>query len=599
MDERMVKEWLSYPYDAEAISRKKKRIKRLLLERDVKWIDKKIAVLTGSTANEIVDEMELFLLSEGIRPQFYLSEYDKYYEDAVFGNPELDAFAPDIVFVHTTSRNIKSWPSAGMSAEEIDQLLQGEFGRFVQVWEGISNRFKCPVIQNNFERPEYRLFGNKDVYDIHGKHNFVYRLNGLLYQYANEHENFFINDVDYASAAFGLDAWQDAQVWYLYKYAMSLKAIPEFAHSVTKIIKSIYGRNKKVLTLDLDNTMWGGIVGDDGVDGLHIGNELPEDEAYLAFQKYIKEQKQIGVVLTIDSKNDEENAIDGLNHPDGAVTPDDFVCIKANWNPKSINLEETATELNLGIDSFVFIDDNPAEREIIKGQLPTVSVPDVTTPEEYIRYIDKGGYFEVTNLTKEDLNKSEMYKANVQRAQSEKKFADYGEYLKSLEMTAVIKSFDDPHIQRIAQLTNKTNQFNLTTKRYSEADIVNIKEDDNYVKLYGRLLDKFGDNGLVSVVFGHKNGEELDIDLWLMSCRVLKRDFEYAMLDCLVADCQEQGLKRLRGHYYPTAKNKMVKEMFAEMGFDKVSEDEEGNTEWILELEGYQNQNKIIEDVER
>ena len=308
--------------------------------------------------------------------------------------------------------------------------------------------------------------------------------------------------------------------------------------------------------------------------------------------------------MTVDSKNDEENALAGLNRPDSVLKPDDFIVIKANWNPKDRNLEETARELNIGLDAMVFIDDNPAEREIVRARFggnggiagAGAAVPEMDAPERYINILDRSGFFEATAFSADDLGRNEMYRANVQRAKQEASFADYGEYLKSLEMRAEIKPFSSIYMSRIAQLTNKSNQFNLTTLRCSQADIERVAADGNCITLYGRLADKFGDNGVVSVVFGHcgEDGKAFHIDLWLMSCRVLKRDMEFAMMDSLVAECASRGIEEIIGYYYPTAKNKMVKDFYALHGFAKAGEDADGNTTWRRTVAGYERRNHVI-----
>ncbi len=586
---------LEYPFDARYLIKKKKSLKRQLLAEDTKYIDKKIAVLGGSTTHDIVAMLELFLLNFGIRGSFYESEYNQYFEDVMFDNPELRDFDPDLIYIFTTNKNITAYPSVGMTKDEVGAMLDAEMNRFKALWEKIENTYHCPVIQNNFDFPAYRLLGNSDCYNTAGCVRYINSLNERFADHACSHKDFFIEDIQYLSASYGLDAWADPLYWHMYKYALSMEAIPTLSYSVACIIKSVYGKNKKVLTLDLDNTLWGGIVGDDGPENLAIGQETSMGQAYSEFQGYIKSHKDIGVILTVDSKNDHENAIAGLNHPDATLKADDFVVIKANWDPKSKNLADTAAELNLLPESFVFVDDNPAEREIIKAQIPGAAVPEIGNVENYIRAIDHAGYFEVTNLSADDAKRNEMYRANAQRAALQATFADYGQYLDSLEMTGLIRPFEPVFLDRIAQLTNKSNQFNLTTKRYSRADIEEVADSDEYIDLYGKLIDKFGDNGVVSVVIGHKRGEVLDMDLWIMSCRVLKRDMEFAMMDSLAARAKEEGMKKITGYYYPTAKNNMVREFYDLMGFKKVSEDEQGNTVWEFDLTGtYENKNTHI-----
>lgn len=585
---------LIYPFDNAYILKKKKSIRRELLADGSSRIHKKIAVLGGSTTSDIVKIMELFLLNNGIEPEFYESEYAQYEQDAMFPGPELLAFHPDVVFIHTTNRNIQNVPDLTDSREMVDAKLDAELNRFRAIWENIDQVFHCPILQNNFEMPLYRLMGNRDCYDYRGFSNFISRLNTLFYEYAAAHDNFHINDLNYTAADYGLKEWANPYYWNMYKYAMCPDAIPSFAFSAANVIKSIFGRNKKALALDLDNTLWGGVVGDDGVEGIEIGQETGVSQSYYEFQTYLKKLKPLGILLTVCSKNDYENAIDGLNHPEGALKSDDFILIKANWENKDRNILQTAAELNIGADSIVFVDDNPAERAIVEAQIPGVIAPVMDSVENYIRTLDRGGYFETTSYSEDDAKRNEMYKENALRNASQAAFADYGEYLNSLEMEAVIENFIPMYLARITQLTNKSNQFNLTTRRYTQAEIEEIAGSDEYISLYGKLTDKFGDNGVVSVVIGHKNGNRLDIDLWLMSCRVLKRDMEQAMLDTLVQKAREAGLTTLRGYYYPTKKNRMVRDLYGTFGFTKIQENENGDSVWELAMDGYENQNKYI-----
>ena len=588
-------EILQYPFDTQLILRKKKGIRRQLLESGQTGMKKKIAILGGSTTAEIKDILELFLLDMGIEPSFYESEYNRYWQDVMFDEPALREFAPDLIYIHTTSRNISTYPAITDTQDAIDTKLEEIFKHFSQMWEKIESTYHCPVIQNNFEKPAFRLMGNRDIYDIHGRGNFIARLNMKFYEYAQDHQNFCINDIDYLSSCFGLEQWHDPWYWHMYKLAPAAPAVPELAFNLANIIKSIYGKNKKALVLDLDNTLWGGIVGEDGAEAIEIGQETPTAQLYSEFQSYVKAQKDFGTLLAIDSKNDMENALAGLNRPDSILRPDDFQVIKANWNSKDQNLKEIAKELNIGEDALVFVDDNPAERHIIRFQVPDAAVPEMGEPQSYLHILDRSGFFEMTALSEDDLHRNEMYRANAERNRQQAAFTDYNEYLRSLEMQAEIKPFSPLYMARIAQLTNKSNQFNLTTRRCTESELEQIAADPNCITIYGKLTDKFGDNGVVSVVFGHRESDIFHIDLWLMSCRVLKRGMEFAMMDELVKQCLETGTKTLRGYYYPTKKNAMVKDFYKEMGFVKVSEDESGAAVWKLDLStGYQQKNNII-----
>lgn len=610
---------LEYPFDSEYILKKSKKIKRELLESGTGFLPKKIAVLGGSTTHDIIRVLELFLLNQGIQPAFYESEYAQYWQDVMFDNPEFTEFEPDLIYIHTSNRNIMAYPTVADDEERIEALLEEQYGHFRVMWEKIADKYHCPVIQNNFEYPFYRILGNQEAVYRQGRISFLNRLNEKFYLYAREHEGFYIHDINYLSAAYGLDRWSDPFYWHMYKYAMCMQAIPEFAHNLANIVKAVFGRNKKSLVLDLDNTLWGGIVGDDGVENLEIGQETSMGQVYAEFQGYIKAQKDIGVMLNIDSKNEYDNAVAGLNHPDSILKPEDFILIKANWEPKSQNITQIAEEMNILPDSLVFVDDNPAEREIVAAQVPGVAVPEIGTPEQYIRVLDHAGFFEVTSLSEDDRKRNEMYRANIARQQQQQTFGDYREYLLSLEMKAAVKPFEPMYMARIAQLTNKSNQFNLTTRRYTQSDIEQFAVNGEYVTRYGKLEDKFGDNGVVSVVIGRKGSMDdvpayqrgefvtsvtgcdvLHLELWLMSCRVLKRDMEYAMMDSVVAYCAENGIGTIMGYYYPTAKNVMVKEFYAMMGFEKIAGTEEGSTVWRFDIpENYEKKNTVIRVNER
>lgn len=591
---------LEYPFQPELILKKKKSLKRKLLaqQEEGTFLVKKIAILGGQTTNDIRQSLELFLLNYGIKPLFYESEYNQYYEEGMFDNQKLLEFAPDMIYICTSIRNIYDFPMLSDNRQTVNNKLNDIYEKFQGLWEQLIHTYRCAVIQNNFEYPFYRLLGNKDASDYHGWVNFVTRLNCKFYDYAQEHDNFYICDINYLSASYGLDRWSEPYYWHMYKYAVAVPAIPYLSFQVANIIKSVYGKNKKALNLDLDYTLWGGIVGEDGADNIEIGQETPIAQTYSEFQQYLKQHKQLGILLTINSKNEEANALAALQRPDSILRPEDFVSIKANWQPKSINLEETAKELDLLPESFVFVDDNPAERAIIEGQIPGVMVPGMTTAENYIQIIDKSGFFEATTLSKDDLSRTEMYCENQKRKQQQAVFSNYEDYLKSLEMKAEIGHFIPVYMARIAQLTNKSNQFNLTTKRYSQKDIENLAKDPKHITLYGKLRDKFGDNGVVSIVIGRidgQNEEELHIELWLMSCRVLKRHMEFAMMDELVLRAKAAGIMKIVGYYYPTAKNEMVKDFYASQGFQKIREDERGNTVWEFEITGnYQKKQHVI-----
>ncbi|MEG1895544.1 MAG: HAD-IIIC family phosphatase, partial [Oscillospiraceae bacterium] len=563
---------LSYPFDNGFILQKKKSIKKDLLLKE-NLIEKRVAILSGSTIGEIQNILELFLLEYGIKPVFYQGGYSRFYENLVFDDGSLKEFKPDFVYIHTTIKNLENLPEPQDTNDEVTLKLNKEFSKFKACYDAALG-LGAIVIANNFEKPFYRMYGNKDAVMPQGAVNYISRLNLMLSDYALQTENLYINDIDYLSALVGLDNWFNLENWYLYKYALAVDRIPDLAFSLAKIIKSALGKNKKSVVLDLDNTLWGGIIGDDGVEGITIGNEAPAGMSYTEFQSYLKKLSQLGIMLNVCSKNELDIAKKGFTQrKEAPLSVDDFICFKANWEPKHINIKNIATEINIGEDSLVFIDDNPAEREIVMQSLPSVTVPNVSCPEDYIKAIDRAGFFEITGFTKDDAKRNEMYKQNVMRAKAENSFVDYTDYLLSLDMTGEIGKFSPAHSERITQLINKTNQFNFTTRRYTQGEIDEIILDkSHYISAYAKLVDKFGDNGITTCLIARVDSGIANIDLWVMSCRVFKRHLEYAMLDYLVSECKKSGVHSITASYIPSAKNVIIKDFYESVGFEVVSD---------------------------
>lgn len=578
-----MKELLKYPFDSSLVLRKKKSIKREL-ENQKFSSEIRIAILGGSTTEEIKNILELFLLDKGIRPSFYESEYNKWYEDAVFENDELEMFNPQFVYIHTTFVDLYNHYSSynfSNSVEVVSSLSK----KYETVWKNLIEKYNCSIIQNNFELPFSRVYGNLDFSNKSGLTNLVLKMNCFFSETAENNGKIFIQDINYISSNIGLEKWYDRDFYHLYKVAISYDSIPTLAYNLANMISSSLGKSKKCLVLDLDNTLWGGIIGDDDVEGIQIGHETAVGESFFEFQQYVKNLKNRGVILAVCSKNDLEIAKKGFLHPDSVLKYDDFVSFIANWEPKSENIKRIAREINIGLDSLVFIDDNPMERDLVREMIPEVTVPDVSEaqPFSYIKAIEDGKYFEQLSISDDDLKRNQAYEENKKRLDMEQEFKSYDDFLRNLEMDAEILPFKDVYLERITQLTNKSNQFNLTTKRYSLSEINQISTDSNYLTLYGRLKDKFGDNGLVSVVIGKIKGNELFIDLWLMSCRVLRRNFEFTMFYELISKCKKKGISRIHGFYYKTAKNKMVENFYKTLGFDNV-EQEENSSEWTFDL---------------
>lgn len=545
---------------------KKELIKEEILKKQTSFVPIKIAIMAGSTVEEIVDNLELFLLASGIKPTFYVTKFNDFFNESITISKQLKDFKPDIVFYHTNWRNLFSLPKPSLSRDSIEKSLLDNQTRFLNMWENISQTFNCTIIQNNFDYCYFRVLGNMDSYDYHGINNFIARMNIFLSEKAVTTRNLFINDLNYLQAKYGINDFSDPKYWFLYKYAINVRFIPIFSFNLANIIKSILGKNKKVINLDLDNTLWGGIIGDDGIEGIKISQGDPVGEYYQEFQHYLKSLKETGVLLTINSKNDSKNAHLGLSHPDSILLENDFVDIQSNWLPKNVNLSTTAKLLNLGIDSFVFVDDNPVERQIIKDSFDCVDVIDYV--DNAIYGIDFLSPFECTFLSEDDFQRTNYYRNDLERKKSENSFLDYNDFLKSLDMESEIQYFKELYFDRITQLINKTNQFNLTTNRLTKEQVVSLSGDNASVCLFAKLKDKFGDNGLVSCIIGEKQDEKtISITNWVMSCRVFSRGLENALMNEFVKEAIKLGYSKIVGTYAKTKKNSLVEHLYQNYGF--------------------------------
>lgn len=566
------------------ILRKRQLLRKELLKQS-NLIPTRIAILGGSTTTEVKSMLELFLLAKGIQPTLYESGYNRYYEDVLFENPDLWNFRPHIVFIHTTWQNISGFPEPLESDAEVEARVRREMSRFESLWEKIHTELGAVTIQNNFDLPLHRPLGNLEGSESYGSVNFVLRLNAEFASYAREHSHLLINDILYLSAQVGHAAWFRPSYWHSFHMALSPTASVALGQNVAAIVNAVYGKSKKCLVLDLDNTLWGGVIGDDGLQNLVLGKDHPVGEAYLDFQRYVKNLHQRGIILAVCSKNDDKIAKEGFSHPDSVLRLEDFSAFKANWNTKPENLREIAAELNIGLDSLVFVDDNPVERAFVEEQLPEVAVPNVGSDVSlFAEILEQERYFERDKIVQDDLSRSGFYRSNAERSACQSQFGDYGDFLASLQMSAEIDSFRPVYLERITQLINKTNQFNLTTQRYTSAEVEAIAQNPAFLTLCGRLTDKFGDNGLVSVLMGQIADGVLRVDLWLMSCRVLKREMEFAMFDVLIEQCQARGVRKIIGAYIPSKKNGMVAGHYASLGFTPVPGTSEDTKFWSYDV---------------
>ncbi len=545
----------------------------------------KIAILASSSVEHLAEILRFWLAQEGFDAEIHLAEFDTVEQTILDPSSPLYRFNPDIVWLFSSHRDILADIPVTHSPSEVDDGLKQEIQRFISRWVILQQRSSAHIISNNADIPLERIFGNLEGSLGAGRVNFLRQFNIKLSEQLMPGVTVF--DLDYLSSLYGKNTWFDESYWYQSKHAFSLNAIGLVASQAARVIAAIKGQAKKCLVLDLDNTLWGGVIGDDGMEGIQLGFGAA-GEAFVDFQKYLKKLKSRGIVLAVCSKNDEQNAKQPfLEHPDMQLKLEDIAVFMANWDNKAENIQRIAQDLNLGLDAFVFVDDNPVERALVRRMLPEVTVVELPQdPAQYIRAIDQQSYFETVSFSSEDTARSDMYRSNAQRKSLENSCKDINEFLRNLSMKAVAKDFDSMHLPRIAQLINKSNQFHLTTRRYTESQIKTLMEDPNVIGRYFRLKDALGDNGLISVVILKRHGsQELHIDTWVMSCRVLSRGMEEFVHNDILTIAKCLGCSRILGKYIPTAKNKLVADHYQKINYQMI-EEREGFQCFELQLNG-------------
>ncbi|MBN7827319.1 HAD-IIIC family phosphatase [Bowmanella dokdonensis] len=542
----------------------------------------KLGIVSNGTTDLMVPGLFISALRRGIWIEPVIADFDQALQESQLPDSTINAARPDLVLLMLDYRAFSfasqtvAGCAEGFNAEDaiqyIDQIRQG-FARHGQVNCIVPTLAVPPV--NLLGSLDRRLTGSlkKQI------HDFNHAITPLIAQ-----SDDYLLDVETIAAELGTHNWFDERQWLSSRLALSDQAELFYFERLAALLAGIRGKSKKCLVLDLDNTLWGGVIGDDGMEGIILGQGHPQGEAHAQLQRYAKELKACGIILAVCSKNDEINALQPFkDHLDMVLREEDIAVFVANWNDKVSNLQHIARTLNIGIDSLVFVDDNPAEREIVRMNLPQVAVPELPSdPALYVRTLMAANYFETVNFTEEDKLRAEQYRQNSQRQKLMESATDLDSYLESLEMVAVMGSFDEMSYKRVTQLINKTNQFNLTTQRYTEAQVLEFERSSQYFCLQARLMDKFGDNGIVSVVICKKTPGQWEIDTWLMSCRVIKRRLEDLMCDEIVRQALADNATKLTGQYIPSAKNALVADLYPSLGF---AQQDSGS--WELDLTRY------------
>ena len=544
----------------------------------------RLAILATSTVDHFIDVLKFWLAKQGFRVEVFSSPFDTVHQTVLDSTNSLYDFAPEFVWFFNNYRDVTFPVSFGASQNECDAAINDTVKKFAALWKIIQKNLPCHILQNNVDLPNSRVFGNLEGSVPWSQTNLLRKFNLCLASASKSGVTIF--DMEYLSSLFGKNSWHDARYWHYSKHAFSLDACGLVASQVGSLIAAGKRGGKKCLVLDLDNTLWGGVVGDDGLNGIQLGNGA-EGEVFLNFQKYLLALKERGILLSICSKNDESIARDVfLTHPDMLIQLDDIAVFKANWNNKPDNIRDIAAILNIGLDSIVFIDDNPVERQLVQNFLPEVAV--VALPEDptsFIKAIDREGFFESLAFSSEDSNRNLLYKQNTIRSKHQKQFDNIDEFLSSLEMESEVGPVSELYLPRFAQLINKSNQFHLTTTRYTETQIRSMINDNMTILRYFRLKDNFGDNGLISALIIKRQATILFIDTWVMSCRVLSRGMEEFIFSEILsmAKCLKSTI--VRGKYLPSKKNKLVSSLYKRLGFKLIKKEPDGTSCWELNME--------------
>lgn len=542
----------------------------------------RLALLASSTTKHLVPSMRIAALRRGILLTVHECGYGQYMQELASPDSPLAAFAPNVILFALDAHHLADLATSG--ADPLDRLRDA--------WRMARTRFNATVIQQTALPVFPALLGSNEHRYPASPLRILTTLNEKLREAADA-EGIHLLAIDQAAAQDGLSVWYDAAMWFRAKQEIHPSAAPLYGEVLAPLLASLAGRMSKCLVLDLDNTLWGGVIGDDGIEGILLGQGHAAGEAFLDFQRYCLHLRERGILLAVCSKNEEAVALNAFEqHPSMLLKREHFAAFVANWDDKATNLRHIARTLQIGTDALVFVDDNPFERELVRRELPEVALPEMQEdPATFAATVARAGYFESLGLTAEDLARASAYQANAAREQMRESSTDLEGYLRSLRMVLRHREFDEANLPRLVQLIGKTNQFNLTTRRHSAEDVRTIMGNSCCITAQLALTDAFGDNGTIALLIARaRNSGDLHIDMWLMSCRVLGRRVEEATLSLLVEMARVRGFSRILGEMRPTPKNTIVRDLYRRLGFTAIEApaDAETGSEWFaLDLAHY------------
>jgi FkbH-like protein len=529
----------------------------------------RLAVAGSSTTSLLIPVIEALCFRDGIDVAVYEAPYGTFRQEILDAKSPLHGFNPTITLILNHWRDLNLPPVSNDETSTVQEIAAG----YAALWQKLHEVSRCNILQTNFDVPDVESHAYVAEHRPGGRTRVIHRLNLALEDAAPD----YVSIVDALAALneVGRQRWSDRAVWFAAKQHPSADALPVYAEQVLAHLRAITGLTRKVLVADLDNTMWGGIIGEDGLDGIRVGAGSPAGEAFADLQRYMLDLKNRGILLAVCSKNNPEDArLPFERHPGMILRLDDFVSFVANWRDKVENVKEIASQLALGLDSFVFLDDNPVERAWIRSQLPDVAVVALGgSPFSFVQSLDRTRLFYTLRLSQEDRHRTQLYHQQSKTAATRSAFGSLEDFLGELQMSCVARPVGPDNIGRVTQLVNKTNQFNLTTRRRTQAEIEQLTCSPGGWHQLFQLSDRFGDHGQVAVVFCAARDDAWEIDTWLMSCRVLGRQMELFMFDRIVEAARDAGVKRLIGIYRPTSKNGLTSDLFLSLGFSATASD--------------------------
>lgn len=541
----------------------------------------RIAVMCDSPANELVSLIEIYCSSLGINTEIYLPDYGGFISDVLYGNEALKTFAPEIIYWNVSSKTLPNYQRelglADLNPEKFAEAM-------ALLWTKAFEIGCQQVIQDNFEPPVDGLHNTENAQPIGQMFNAICQINMQLEIAADRLGFVALLNRSLLSSTVGLHCWFNQSAWYRARQPIGLESQISLAKAFVKEVGFNNGLSKKCVVVDLDNTLWGGIIGDCGQDGIELGPESHAGQVYLDIQSYLKGLKDRGILLAICSKNEYENAILGLQHSNSILKKDDFSAIYSNWEPKSQNIRKIANDLNIGLESIVFLDDNAAEREEVKlGCAGLVAVPNIgSDPIHFLEIFSEQQYFANFPETSEDKIRSESASMISKLEQAQ----DINEFLSNLGMIARFSEMSSATELRVFQLVNKTNQFNFTGRRYSKSEIDLFGSNPDAYVFCAELKDKHVNHGLTSVILAKRVGENLEIDNWVMSCRVFKRGLERYMFSKLLEFSASIGCTKVIGSYVRTPKNRYIANLYQELGFIEINSAEKNGRLFEFQLDG-------------